>query len=91
MKEQREEFAAKKRKLDEEYALSNNPYKVGDVLQDHFQIMRVEYIGWSYTHYGTPECYYKGTQLTQKLVPMKKQDVKSMMFQCNVKRKIETA
>lgn len=84
------EFNEKKNELSREFAMANNPYKVGDILQDHFQIIRVEKIKWTFT-YDTnfiPECLYFGTQLTAKLEPKKRQDINPCMYQSNVLRKL---
>lgn len=80
------EFKQKKFALYKEFALSNNPYRVGDILQDHFHIIKVEKIKIDVV-LSTPECVYYGTQLTQKLEPKKKQD-EAPMWQSNVERKL---
>lgn len=82
------EYKAKRNELARAYAMANNPYKVGDILQDHYQIIRVEYIKWRYSYSEKPECIYYGTQLTKKLAPKKKQDLDPRMVQSNVKQKL---
>lgn len=82
------EHKAKRNELARNYAMSNNPYKIGDILQDHYQIIKVERIGYGYNLYGLPECWYRGTQLTKKFEPKKRQDLDSRMVQSNVKRKL---
>lgn len=81
------EFNRRKNTIAREYAISNNPYKVGDILQDHCQIIKVEQIKWAFNFKGDSQCVYYGTHLTQKLEPKKKQD-NSCMYQDNVIRKL---
>lgn len=84
------EYKNKKNALGQEFAISNNPYKVGDILQDHYQIIRVEKIRWAwmYATSPTPGCLYFGTQLTAKLEPKKRQGINPYMHQSNVLRKL---
>lgn len=84
------EYKNKKDALGLEFAMANNPYKVGDILQDHYQIIRVEKIEWilMYGTSSTPECIYYGTQLTAKLKPKKSQGINPYMHQSNVLRKL---
>ena len=82
------EYKAKCDELARIYAISNNPYKIGDILQDHYQIIKVERIGWARNYHGMPECWYRGTQLTKKLEPKKRQDTDPRMVQSNVKCKL---
>lgn len=81
------EYKNKKNALGREFAMSNNPYKVGDILQDHYQIIRVDSISYSIIH-GIPECVYYGTQLKKDLKPKKIQENSPCMFQSNVKLKL---
>lgn len=82
------EYKAKCNELARNYAMSNNPYNIGDILQDHYQIIKVERIGWGHNLRGLPECWYRGTQLTKKLEPKKRQDLAPRMVQSNVKCKL---
>lgn len=87
--ELKEELYKKEKELAKEYALSNNPYKVGDILQDHYQIIMVEVIGWTNATLSEfPECVFYGTQLTKMFVPKKRQDISPRMYQSNVKAKL---
>lgn len=81
------EHKAKRNELARNYAMSNNPYKIGDILQDHYQIIKVDTIKWT-MGYNAPECVYLGVQLTKNLVPKKRQDDSPAMYQSNVKRKL---
>ncbi len=75
-------------RLSSKYALSNSPYKIGDIVEDHFHTIRIEKIKlvFSFTH-KTPECYYTGVELTKKLRRKKRQDT-TFMHQSNVRRKV---
>ncbi len=74
------------RKLKKEYAFSNNFYKIGDIIEDHYHIIKIEKIQWtSLTNF--PECVYTGIQLTKKLEIVKKQK-NNQMYQSSIKRKI---
>lgn len=85
----KQEHQTKCNELAKMYAMTNNPYKEGDILQDFSQIIIVERIGWGYNFSSClPECIYYGTQLTSKLVPKKRQDINPRMGQANVKRKL---
>lgn len=89
LKEFEIEYKDKKDILCQEFAMSNNPYKVGDILQDYRQIIRVEKIKWTFIFPSNiPECIYFGTELTAKLTPKKKQSIDACMYQSNVKRKL---
>lgn len=83
------EYKNKKDALGLEFEMSNNPYKVGDILKDHHQIIRVEKIKWKWAFLSIiSECVYYGTQLTAKLEPKKRQDINPCMYQSNVLRKL---
>jgi hypothetical protein len=72
--------------IQKKYAFSNNPFKIGDILQDHYQIIEVSEIKFTIT-IMRPECVYKGIKLTKKLKPLKNGE-KTTMYQSNVKRKL---
>lgn len=74
--------------LDARYALSNSPYNVGDIIQDHYHIIKIEKIGTCKKYNGWPQCLYLGIELTKSLEPKKRQ-LNPEMFQENVKRKIQ--
>ena len=84
------EYKNKKDALGREFAMSNNPYKLGDILQDRYQIIQIEKIKWDWIYgaINTSECIYYGTQLTKKLNPKMKQDMNPCMYQSNVLRKL---
>ena len=83
------EMHAKKKALAVEYALSNNPYKEGDIVQDvDGVILKIECIRPIMGYCTNPQCAYTGILLTQKLAPMKKQKV-TAVYQSRIVRKIE--
>ena len=61
-------YSEAKKKLAKEYAFSNNPYKVGDVIQTHFETGKIVNIKWSYGYIaGLPSfCVYKCENITKK-------------------------
>ena len=82
----KEECDRKLTELAKRFALTNNPYKIGDIRKDHYHIIQIQKIGISLS-LGVPECRYSGIQLTAKLQPAKRQ-TDTTMCQCNVKEKL---
>lgn len=91
MKELEDDFKIRKDSLAKEFAVSNSPYKVGDIIQDHLHIIKVEKISGVrvYLNGKLPVCIYKGIQLTSKLKPKKHQDSDSCIVQCDVIKKLK--
>lgn len=56
-----------------EYAMSNNPYKVGDIIEDHRGKLKIEKIKVRYGCYEFPYCYYLGVELKKDGTPYKRQ------------------
>lgn len=86
LQELERKFLADNRILDVEYATKNNPYKVGDKIQDHWQYIQIQSI-----HYGglngsngLPVCVYKGIRLKKDGTPFKSGE-NSNMYQSNIK------
>lgn len=77
------EYEAKKRKVITEYALSNNPYKVGDMITDHSSTIKIEKIQPYLGYNELPICLYTGTQYTKKGEISKKQDY-TKIYQRNI-------
>lgn len=67
------ECTIKKNKLKRECALSNNPYKVGDVVEDHIGKLRIERIGVYTNPWNLPSCVYYGIELKKDGTPCKRQ------------------
>ena len=79
------EFEQNKRSLAIEYATSNNPYKVGDVISDHYKTIRIE--KWKISLYSRyPSLVYTGVLLKKDGTPAKKQDDRTV-WQSNINKK----
>lgn len=87
MREAAIEYEEKKKNTAVEFALSNNPYKVGDILNDGAKIIRVDKIRVSRFLGNYPYCIYDGVLLTKKLVPYKNGGV-DCILQNNVIEKL---
>ena len=66
-----------------EYAVSNNPVKIGDIATDHSQTIEVQTIQAPYS-VTKPQCVYSGPLLTKAGKPFKT-GKSGRMFQCNLK------
>lgn len=64
-----EEFKERLRDLGKKFALSNNDVKVGDIVSDRCNTIRVEEICVSGLLTTLPKVYYYGTRLTKNLEP----------------------
>lgn len=73
-------------RLWKEYAESNNPYKIGDIINDHSGYGRIESIQVNKA-FGNeyPECVYWCEELTVKYLP-KKNPSKRNIWQSNIKK-----
>ena len=81
-------YQQEKKELAKAYAFANNPYKVGDILRDHFQTLKITYIGWGFgTFNDFPACTYQGVILKKDLTP-RKDLMNGVMWQNNVEEKI---
>ena len=80
------EFELKKTKLVKEYVDSNNPYKIGDKVTDHYQnvSIRIEKIKYHISLSGFPCAVYYGPELKKDGTP-KKNGNKMYVYQCNLK------
>ena len=65
-----------------EYAKSNNPYNVGDIITDHYQTGRITEIKY-YTSEERPECVYICDNLTKKGT-IKVNDPVTKIYQSNI-------
>jgi len=68
-----------------QYADYNNPYKIGDIIEDYYQIIKIESINYHMSS-NALRCKYKGVRLTKKLKPFKN-GASSTMYQVNVAKK----
>jgi hypothetical protein len=84
MKEFKLELFKKIRKLNVCFSHKNNPYNIGDIIEDHYHIIKIETI----IVYGGlskyPTCKYSGIRLKKDLSPFKSGE-KALMYQSNVK------
>ncbi len=71
------------------YALANNPYKLGDIVEDHTGKLLIEKITFTrgFGFNGIPECVFRGIELRKDGTPMKKQDKNRTVYQSNIKTK----
>lgn len=58
-----------KKELSTKYALSNNPFKIGDIITDHIGSVKITKIKISL--YPKPACVYEGVILNKNLSPNK--------------------
>lgn len=65
-----------------DYAKSNNPYKIGDIVTDHIGSLKIERIAVSVTWYIS-QCVYHGIDLKTNGQPCKKQG--RAVYQTNIK------
>lgn len=73
----------KKMKLRKQYAIEHNPVKVGYIVTDQNQTIRVEKM--SVYGYPLPYIKYTGIELTKQGEPKKRQPVPpNPVFQCNI-------
>lgn len=81
-----EDFDRRVRMLNQEHAFSNNPYKIGDVVTDHQDTIRIEKITWCFT-FGQkfPECKYYGPTLKKDLTPTLNGNRRDV-YQSNIKK-----
>jgi len=75
--------------LKKEYAEKNNPYKIGDIVQDRHHIIKIEKWGLYVENcsFRPASLLYLGSQLTKSLRPFKKQKW-NHMYQNNVENKL---
>jgi len=80
-------FNSEKQIVDKEFAFSNCPYKIGDIVKDHFHIIRIEKLTLSYGIKSEPTIKFIGIELDKKLQPTKKQ-TDPWAYQANIKEKL---
>ncbi len=79
-----EECASRKKMLAGEFARSNNPVKIGDIITDHYKTIRVEKFSWTIDLSQTPCMCYRGTRLNKKGEPAKREADDNLVFQNNI-------
>lgn len=91
----KEEFLSRKKAIQEqhdellkllykEFALENNPVNVGDVIKDHYKFIRVEKFTLCSSIHNTPMLKYRGTRLTAKGEPYKRETDDNTIYQSNI-------
>lgn len=80
-----EEFEAKKKELSREFAYSNNPVKIGDIITDHYKTIRVLKFLWGYGYFRMPCMVYRGVRLNKKGEPAKREADDNRVSQTNVR------
>lgn len=84
----RKRAKAKEYLLMEQYAMSNNPYRIGDVIQDHIGSIKIESIRAEIEYISKlPACVYLGTEVKKDGSP-KKKSFKRAIYQSNVGQKL---
>lgn len=73
-----------RRKVIREFALTNNPVQVGDIVIDHMKKILVQSISISLSYRDLPCCIYKGIELKVDNTP-KKNNIQSSVYQSNLK------
>lgn len=84
LKEIAKEKDAKEAQLTKEYVEANNPYKVGDIVEDHIGKILVERIVFTYTTLGMPCALYFGYELNKDNSPKKKGSIRGV-YQTNLR------
>ena len=76
---------SEEKKLKRECAFSNNPYSIGDIIEDHIGKIRIEKIRWVVTYNANiPECVYTGIVLKKDGTPAKKEESRQI-WQSNIR------
>ena len=81
-----EECEIKKKHLAREFAFSNNPVKIGDIITDHYKTIRVLKFLWGYDFGSQMPCmFYRGVRLTKKGEPAKREADGSGVSQTDIR------
>lgn len=84
LKEIAKEKDVKEALLAKEYVEANNPYKVGDIVEDHIGKVLIERIRFAYALSGIPCAVYFGSEL-KKDNSQKKNGSKRDVYQTNLR------
>lgn len=86
MKTINQDYEKSRLSLLKEFALSNNPCKIGDIIQDHIGKLKIEKINWYITHSPSipSACVYSGLELKKDGTPAKRQDGRKV-YQTNLR------
>lgn len=81
------EFEQRKTRLNQEFADSNNPHGVGDIIEDHMGFVNVVKIGkYGKDSNGKPYSTYYGRELKKDKSPTKRKKFR-WVHQCNLLNK----
>ena len=91
----RQDYKKAKEDLYLNFAEENNPYKIGDIVRDHYHTIKIRKIKHRFPDERAifndrsdfPTSIFTGTELTKDLSPKRIQR-NIFMYQCNVKRKV---
>jgi hypothetical protein len=72
------------------YARANNPYKVGDIIKDHYQIGRIRKLHVTGESFGHPPCMIYECSRTLKSGKPTKKKATINIYQRNVKKLIRS-
>ncbi len=82
------EYAIKKHTLSINFAKSNNPYKIGDIIRDHYETIMIDKIKTNLASWCSyPSCVYSGILVTKKGIPFKN-GKRGTVYQDNVKEQM---
>lgn len=81
----KEKFESDTKQLTKIFALTNNPYKPGDIIEDHIGKIVIDKIK-VYISLSEPQCVYYGLILTSKGLPSKLKDNTRAIYQSNIKK-----
>ena len=82
------QFDREQKTIMKRYADANNPYKIGDVVEDYIGKLRVARIGYYFTTCSNPCCIYYGVDLKKNGEPAKRQTSRGV-YQMNIKTENE--
>lgn len=81
----KEEFEKKRKQLAKEFAYSNNPVKIGDIITDHYKTIRVEKLLWTRNFCNPPCMAYRGVRLNKNGEPSKRDTNDDTVGQMNIR------
>ena len=84
LKSLNQQFDREQKTIMKRFADANNPYKIGDVVEDYIGKLRIVRISYYFTTYSTPYCIYYGVELKKNGEPAKRQTSRGV-YQMNIK------
>lgn len=80
------ESSLKIKAIQKEFAMSNNPYNIKDIIEDHLCKIKIENIKYA-VFYGVPSSVYYGTLIQKNDKPFKN-NKQGCIYQTNIKKEI---